>query len=175
VACPRLLVVVGMTGHPDKHPLTPGQIGLFGGPGHEPDLPTKPAPGAVSRIESNNVELMHTIAGNADRAGYLLAGPAERVYARDPDRNGCGVRVPRWEEDAVHQLLRRRWLYRGSTYPFSCGAADLTGTSVHTTRDTRTRVARWEQINRAPRPPSQAQPRRNGGDVVDLEQHRRTR
>jgi hypothetical protein len=173
VAGPRPLVVVGMTAHPDRHPLTPGQIGLFGGPGHEPDLPTTKAP--VSRIESNNVELMHTIAGNADRAGYLLTGPAERVYARDPDRNGCGVRVPRWEEDAVHQLLRRRWLYRGSTYPFSCGAADLTGTTVHTTRDTRARVARWEQINRAPRPQAPPDSPRRRGDVVDLDTRRRTR
>lgn len=153
----------------------PGQIGLFGGPGWEPDLPTKAAP--VSRIESNNVELMHTIAGNADRAGYLLAGPSERVYARDPDRDGRGVRVPRWEEDAVHQLLRRRWLYRGGAYLFTCGAADLTGTTVHTTRETRARVARWEQTQRAPRPPSPPDPPRHGGsrDVVDLDTRRRTR
>jgi hypothetical protein len=160
VAGPRALVVVDMNAHDRGHGLTPGQIGLFGGPGHEPDL-------------SNNVELMHTIAGNADRAGYLLAGPSERVYARDPDRNGCGVRVPRWEEDAVHQLLRRRWLYRGSSYPFSCGAAALTGTTVHTTRDTRARVARWEQINRAPRPPSPPEPARGGRD--DLDSRRRSR
>jgi hypothetical protein len=35
-----------------------------------------------ARRESNDVDLMHTVAANAIRCGYLLVSPAERVYAR---------------------------------------------------------------------------------------------
>ena len=63
----------------------------------------------MSSVDSNDVDLMHTIAANAVRCGYLLVGPADRVYTRtDPDSDHV-QRVPRYEEDAVHQLLRRRW------------------------------------------------------------------
>jgi hypothetical protein len=168
VAGPWLLVVVSVNGQGPG----PGQLGLFGGPGWEPDPPARP----VSHIESNNVELMHTVAGNADRAGYLVAGRAERVYARDPDRHGRAVRVPRWEEDAVHQLLRRRWLALGGTYRFVCGAAELTGTTVLVPRETRARVDRWQQLQRPPASLDHGDRRTvTDGSVVDLNQRRRNR
>ena len=80
-----------------------GQLDLFGHPTAPAVIPGHRPP---SRVESNDVDLMVTVAANAVRCGYLLVGTAERVYARTDDHDHV-ARVPRYEEDAVHQLLRR--------------------------------------------------------------------
>jgi hypothetical protein len=102
------------------------QLDLFGHPSIPPVIPGQRPP---SRIESNDVDLMLTVAGNAVRCGCLLVGTAERVYART-DADEHVARVPRYEEDAVHQLLRRRWLTLGAAHYVTCGAAHLIGTAV---------------------------------------------
>jgi hypothetical protein len=143
-----------------------GQQDLFG----DPVTPSVPSPRAVSRIESNDVELMHTVAANAARCGYLLVGTSERVYTRVPERHADEVaRVPRYEEDAVHQLLRRRWLTTGSQHRVTCGAAQLTGAAVLVPRDTRARVERWQRLHRPPTWPTPAHPSSStSGRVVPL-------
>ena len=134
----------------------PVQLGLFGG-----STTSAPA-GAVSRVESNDVDLMHTIAANAVRCGYLLVGHAERVYSRADGRDGEVQRVPRYEEEAVHQLLRRRWLTTGADHHVTCGAAALTRTAVLVPKYTRTRITRWEQLQRPPSWPNPAGPPTRG-------------
>ena len=89
-----------------------GQLDLFGHPATPDAIAGQRAP---SRIESNDIDLMVTVTANAVRCGYLLVGTAERVYART-DTDDHVARVPRYEEDAVHQLLRRRWLTLGATH-----------------------------------------------------------
>ena len=152
-----------------------GQLDLFGHPSTPPAISGMRPP---SRIESNDVDLMVTVAANAVRCGYLLVGTAERVYART-DTNDHVSRVPRYEEDAVHQLLRRRWLTLGATHPVTCGAAHLTGTAVLVPRAARDRIARWERLQR---PPSWPEQQRAGGsdgdrdhDVVRLDDYRNSR
>ena len=108
----------------------------------------------MSRIESNDVDLMVTVAANAARCGYLLVGAAERVYART-DADDRVARVPRYEEDAVHQLLRRRWLTLGATHRVTCGAAQLVGTAVLVPKATRERIERWNRLHRPPSWPDQ--------------------
>jgi hypothetical protein len=130
-----------------SEPPAAGQTDLFGHP-----TPTPAAPGsgrAVSTVESNDVDLMHTVAANAVRCGYVLIGNAERVYARTSDR-GDVARVPRYEEDAVHQLLRRRWLTTGGAQHVTCGALSLRGHAVLVPKDTRSRIRRWEDRQRPP-------------------------
>jgi hypothetical protein len=157
-----------------------GQLDLFGHPATPPAPSAPPAsPGqrAPSRIESNDIDLMVTVAANASRCGYLLVGTAERVYART-DTDDHVARVPRYEEDAVHQLLRRRWLTLGATHPITCGAAHLTGTAVLVPKATRDRIARWERLQRPPSWPDQGQaPERDetGGQLVNLDDRRRRR
>lgn len=126
-----------------------GQLDLFGGPAvpapREPDLPTAPARG-----ETNDVDLIRHVAGNGARGLYLLVGASERVYAHadGPDTTDV-VRVPRYEEAAVHQLIRRGWLTVGSgTHRVTCGAAHLVGTAVLAPRSTRAQVERWEHLAR---------------------------
>jgi hypothetical protein len=120
-----------------------GQSDLFGDPA--PAAPDSSRP--LSTVESNDIDLMHTVAANAIRCGYVLVGNSERVYARTSDRDDV-ARVPRYEEDAVHQLLRRRWLTRGQDHHVTCGAASLTGASVLVPQQTRSRLTRWQQFQR---------------------------
>jgi hypothetical protein len=157
-----------------------GQLDLFGHPTNPPTPPAIPGQRAPSRIESNDVDLMVTVAANAVRCGYLLVGAAERVYART-DADDHVARVPRYEEDAVHQLVRRRWLTLGAAHPITCGAAHLIGTAVLVPRATRDRIARWERLQRPPSWPDQHHHDRHGppgdnpGEVVHLDDHRRRR
>lgn len=152
--------------------MTADQLDLFGNP-----TPTSTGD-VVSLVESNDIDLMHTVAGNAIRCGYLLVGASERVYAHDSDSRDDVVRVPRFEEDAVHQLLRRRWLTRGGPRHVICGAAALTGTTVLVPKETRSRVHRWQHLQRPPSWPSPAPPGTGGpavtttGRVIRLDDHR---
>ena len=149
------------------------QLDLFGHPTAAAVIPGQRPP---SRIESNDVDLMVTVAANAVRCGYLLVGASERVYTRT---SGDEVtRVPRIEEDAVHQLLRRRWLTLGATHHATCGAAQLVGTAVLVPKSTRDRIARWERLQRPPSWPDQGQaPERDDtrGRLVHLDDYRGTR
>ena len=166
-----LLVVVTVTTDGQG----PGQLDLFGQPTTPPPIPRQRRP---SRIESNDVDLMVTVAANAVRCGYLLVGTAERVYAR-VDADDHVARVPRYEEDAVHQLLRRRWLTLGAAHPVTCGAAHLIGTAVLVPKATRDRIARWEQLQRPPSWPDQHGGGSGAGDrdqdVVHLDDYRNSR
>ena len=170
---PPVLVVVTMTTHPGRRG---GQLDLFGNP-----VAGRPPGNVVPLVESNDVELMLTVAGNAIRCGYLLAGASERVYARDSDHRDEVVRVPRYEDDAVHQLLRRRWLTRGAPHRVTCGAVALLG-------DHRARARGHPQPGRplaAPAAPPYwptRHPRGSGGPAVTtagrvtrLDDYRRTR
>ena len=145
-----------MTRHPDTNNQ---QLDLFGGTGsnrRHPDHSGQPGRGG-QRGESNDVDLMHTVAANAVRCGYLIVGANERVYTRTTEGGDEVARVPRFEEDAVHQLLRRRWLTLGATHRITCGAASLIGTTVLVPKDTRTRIGRWTHLQR---PPSWTDPQR---------------
>jgi hypothetical protein len=149
-----------------------GQLDLFGGPAVS--VPQQ----RMSHVESNDVDLMHTVAANAVRCGYLLVGNAERVYARVMDRDGEVARVPRYEEDAVHQLLRRRWLTTGSHHAVTCRAASLTGAAVLVPKDTRSRVERWERLQRPPswpRSDSDGPAAQTSGRVVRLHDRKKRR
>ena len=141
----------------------PEQLALFEVPGGDETKPASPVPCRNPRTtapqrtehrdsrESNDYDLLHSIAAVAGECGYLLVGAAERVYRR-AEHSGEVVRVPRYEEDAVHQLLRHRGLTLGGQHTLTCGAATLTGTSVLVPKATRARVARWRRSQQSPRP-----------------------
>jgi hypothetical protein len=149
-----------------------GHLDLFGHPTTPVTIPAQRPP---SRIESNDIDLMVTVA--AVRCGYLLVGTAERVYART-DAADRVARVPRYEEDAVHQLLRRRWLSLGAAHHITCGAAHLVGIAVLVPKATRDRIATWERLQRPPSWPEQVRAPGRGdasGQLVHLDDHRRRR
>ena len=146
--------------------------------------PAEHQPRRVPR-ESNDIELMYTLAANAVRCGYLLVGAHQRVYARVNAHTEV-ARVPGYEDDAVHQLLRRRWLTLGASHHLTCGAATLTGVAVLVSRDTRTRLLRWAHQQHppcSPSPPAHPSPTPNPtargtdstGRVIELDRLRRRR
>ncbi len=153
------------------------QTDLFGNP-----VTTIPAPSGRGRVDSNDIDLMHTIAGNAVRCGYLLVGHAERVYTRT-DHHHEVARVPRYEDDAVHQLLRRHWLTRGSQHRIRCGAAiparhRRPRPQNHPRADHPLGTAATPLVlahTCPPTPPPRQAPAAAGGGVVDLDQHRQRR
>jgi hypothetical protein len=81
------VVVEPVTTRGDREPVA-GQSHLFGNPVPAPDQGR-----AVSTVESNDIDLMHTVTANAIRCGYVLVGTSERVYARTSDRDDV-ARVP---------------------------------------------------------------------------------
>ena len=182
-----MLVVEPVTRHPDTDDR---QLGLFSGTNTtgQDRRQTGSDRQAGTGGESNDVDLMHTIAANAVRCGYLLVGAHQRVYAR-VDAHTEVARVPGYEDDAVHQLLRRHWLTLGASHHLTCGAATLTGVAVLVSRDTRTQLLRWNHHQRPPSwpsPPTSSSPAPtpatnaargadSSGRVIDLDRHRRRR
>lgn len=137
-------------------PADDGQLDLFAPAGAVPAPRTSAeattAPAVRPAVaESNDLDLIRHVAGNAERGVYLIVGAAERVYARTDTgaQVDTAVRVPAYEEAAVHQLIARGWLTTGNgTHRIRCGAAHLTGTAVLSPKSTRARVARWEAMAR---------------------------
>jgi hypothetical protein len=141
-----------------------GQLDLFAPAGAVPaprtpaEPTTAPAGASTTRsaarpavVESNDLDLIRHVAGNAGRGIYLLVGTSERVYARTDTGPGLdtAARVPAYEEAAVHQLIASGWLTTGNGHHrIRCGAALLTGTAVLSPKSTRARVARWEAMAR---------------------------
>lgn len=146
------LVVVPVTPRPVP-PSDPGQLNLFGPPPGSVPPPRSPTgqEATAGRGESNDLDLIRHVASNAARGLYLLVGTADRVYARSDAGTtiDAAVRVPGYEEAAVHQLIARGWLTTGNgQHRVTCGAAQLTGTAVLAPRSTRNRIARWEALAR---------------------------
>jgi hypothetical protein len=134
-------------------PADPGQLDLFGPPPDTVPTPRSPTDQKATpgRVESNDLDLIRHVTGNAARGLYLLVGTADRVYARSDDATttDAAVRVPGYEEAAVHQLIDRGWLTTGNgQHRVTCGAAHLTGTAVLAPRSTRNRITRWEALAR---------------------------
>ena len=94
--------------------------------GHRPWRPAGERPGSPTcsatrsprqrrrraRPDSNDVDLMHIIAGNAVRCGYLLVGTSERVYTRidrpQPGSPGAPLRGRRRAPTAAPPLAHPR-------------------------------------------------------------------
>lgn len=139
-------------------PQTPGQLDMFtGAPSTGLTIPTQRGP----LDETNGIDLVQHVAGNAGRGLYLIVGASDRVYARaDGAESRDVVRVPRYEEQAVHQLLTRGWLTLGGRHDVTCGAASLVGTAVLCPKTTTARVRRWEALVRPTSWPTPATPPR---------------
>jgi hypothetical protein len=98
----------------------PMQNGLWGRP-----APTS-AP-STGRSEINDVELVASVVRAAMSRGYVLVGPAARLYLREPGGPTTGGRVepvPAYEQDTVRQLLGSGHLTTGGVHQVSYGRRD---------------------------------------------------
>jgi hypothetical protein len=78
--------------------------------------------------------------------GYVLIGPAQRVFVRldDNDKGGLVEPVPSYEHDAVHQSLGNRHLRIGGTRTVRYGGHQGPANSVLVSKAARAMVARWD-------------------------------
>jgi hypothetical protein len=115
----------------------PGQGGLWG-PELVPDSPP-------ARTETNDIELIADVIRAAIDPGYVLIGPARRVFRRvDGTHKGARVdTVPTYEQDAVHQSLDAGHLTVGGTHIVTYGGRQGPANSVLVRKSSRAMVTRW--------------------------------
>jgi hypothetical protein len=114
-----------------------GQNGLWG---------PQPVPETDSaRPAINDIDLVHAVIRTAMTRGYVLIGPAQRVFLRldDNDKGGLVQPVPGYEQGAVHQLLGSRHLKIGGTHTVRYGGQHGPASSVLASRTSRAMIARW--------------------------------
>lgn len=136
---------------------TPTQDGLWGPP--ERTTPTTSS-AAAGRGESNDLELFSSIVKAATDPGYVVVGASERVFLRDPAQPGHVVTVPRYEADAVGQMLDAGHLKTGGTHHVTYGTTDGPARSLLVPAATRALVNRWavlRHVSTPHRPPTTPQ------------------
>ena len=122
----------------------PAQGGLWG---RQETLPGPAGTGAERRPVVNDLDLVTSVIRSAEDPGYVVIGASERVFLRDPTRTkGFVVTVPRYEADAVAQLLGSGHLRLGGTHVVSDGRREGLARSVLVTAATRAMVARWAAL-----------------------------
>ena len=133
----------------------PAQVGLWG---RQQPLTNAGSSTTAKRSAVNDLDLVTSVIRSADEPGYVVIGPSERVFLRDPARGkGFVVSVPRYEADTVAQLLDTGHLRLGGTHVVSDGRHEGPARSVLVTTATRALVARWAALT--PSSPT----RRSGG------------
>lgn len=128
---------------------TPTQEGLWGP--SEPTTPTTSS-AAAGRGESNDLELFASVVKAATDPGYVVVGASERVFLRDAARPGHVVPVPRYESDAVGQMLDAGHLKTGGTHHVTYGSTDGPARSLLVPAATRAMVNRWAALHHVPAP-----------------------
>jgi hypothetical protein len=124
----------------------PAQGGLWG---RQEPLPTQRGPGYIA---SNDLDLFVAVASTAIEPGYVLCGPADRVFRRDPSRHGHVDPVPTYEAAMVAQMLDNHHLTTGGTHHVTYGRHDGPARAVLVPRATRDQVGRWTHLHPLPRP-----------------------
>jgi hypothetical protein len=124
----------------NRRPHPPAQGGLWG---RQEPLPTGQA---ARRGAVNDLDLIASVIRTADHPGYVVIGVAERVYLRDPSRKGVVTAVPRYEADAVAQLLHSGHLKIGGAHVVSDGRREGPARSVLVPAATKAMVARWAAL-----------------------------
>ena len=121
----------------------PAQKALFGR--QEPI----PASGKAGAAATNDPELIADVVRIATDPGYVVIGPAERVFRRvdgTTQKGGPVEPVPAYEQDVVRQLLSTGQLKTGGPHTVRYSGKEGTATSVLVPRTTRDMVTRWSNL-----------------------------
>src|SRR3954452_166229 len=138
---PRLLVVASVT---TRRARPPAQGGLWG---RQQPLTTASGSTTAKRAVVNDLDLVTSVIRSADEPGYVVIGVGQRVFLRDSTRGrGFVVSVPRYEADAVAQLLNPGHLRLGGPHVVSDGRHEGPARSVLVSAATRAFVARWAAL-----------------------------
>ncbi len=119
-----------------------GATDLFGNPLEEPvmDMPAAPP--------INDMNLIEKVLQVAENTGYVLVGPAERVYHQVAPK--VIESAPRYEAEAVHQLLSAKWLTKGGTHIYTCHGYEGPGNSVLVPKATKAKARKWRALTPIP-------------------------
>lgn len=116
------------------------QDALFGDPA--------PLPTSASRAQAgiNDLDLVASVIRSAQDPGYVVVGPSERVFLRDPTGwpKGAVEPVPTYEQDTVRQLLASGHLRVGGVHRVHHGERDGPAYSVLVPKATCTRATRTQ-------------------------------
>ncbi|MYW97194.1 hypothetical protein G3I59_42920 [Amycolatopsis rubida] len=113
-------------------------LDLFGNPVGDPVSTER------DRMPVNDMNLIEKVLDVAENTGYVLVGPAERVYrlyARLAIES-----APANEADAVHQLLDAKWLTKGGSHYYTCHGHSGPGSSVLVPRATKEKARHWRAL-----------------------------
>jgi hypothetical protein len=126
-------------------PAAPAQKALWGR--QEPLPATKPRAN-----ESNDLDLFAAIVATATDPGYVLIGPADKPFVREPGTKRDVEAVPRHEADAIAQMLDAGHLKIGGHHSVVHGNREGPARSVLVPAATRSMVRRWAALHALPAP-----------------------
>lgn len=125
--------------------LVTGQIDLLGGP----DIPRpRKAPEATDQPSTDDLDLIIAVVKACKDPGYVVIGPAERVYRRTDDGPNAIDKVPDYINGAVHQLIDQGLLTIGGQHLVEYHGRRGGANSVLVPRKTRDKVHHWESLAR---------------------------
>lgn len=96
---------------------------------------------------NNDLDLVASVIATALDPGYVLIGPGEKPYRRDPARPGLVDPIPSYERDMIAQLLDTAHLTIGGTHHVQCGRRDGPARSVLVPKHARAMVERWAALH----------------------------
>ncbi len=115
-----------------------GAVDLFGNPVDEP-VKAMPASPPI-----NDMDLIEKVLQIAENTGYVLVGPSERVYHLVASKT---IEVsPRYQEEAVHQLLAAKWLSKGGVHVYAHHGYEGPGNSVLVPKATKMKARQWRNL-----------------------------
>lgn len=115
-----------------------GAVDLFGNPVDEP-VATGPAAPPI-----NDMDLIEKVLKVAENVGYVLVGPSERLYRLVAPKTIEAA--PRFEEEAVHQLLTAQWLRKGGVHVYTHHGEEGPGNSVLVPKSTKAKARQWRSL-----------------------------
>ena len=134
------LVVVAVSTR--RRPRPPAQTALWGRAEPQPTTAT------AARGPVNDVDLIRAVIGTAVDPGYVLIGPAERVYVREPGTRHDVRKTSTYEADAVHQLLGSGHFTIGGNHTVRTpDRREGPARSVLVTKTARATVNRWAALH----------------------------
>jgi hypothetical protein len=115
------------------------------------------APGRPAAA-TNDRDLIEAIIRHAQDPGYVLIGPAERVFSRDPARKAAVEQVPRRQQLRDGVLFVAGHLRIGSTHHVTYAGHDGPASSVLVPHATRHLADRWARLRPPPGPSTATRP-----------------
>ncbi|WP_439664149.1 hypothetical protein ACSHWB_23505 [Lentzea sp. HUAS TT2] len=112
--------------------------------GNEIDTAPAASPASAAPVVNDMRVIMDVLNRAVDEPGYAIAGPTRRVYRRT--NNKTMKHVPRWELEAVLQLIDSGQLIIGGTHVLRCGAIRQAVNSVLVPTITRQKLKRWNAL-----------------------------